>query len=384
MYNKNLMSIIFIIGFGLLGATQKPQIKLKLLGEKTLDEDSYIQMALAEGKRITIAGKDNIIYYDKNGKVKTNTIFIDKNGKIIKRLKAEVRISRNGRYCGALYASMYPLGWTKNDSFVLYDSLGKKIWGITRGEDKGTIFHSRFGLFGVPPAHADIFISPDGSRVVGVEGFDAGNFSPNDTFRIDFYGEGGIIIKEVKLPHPYYWQAGWSPDGKMFVVSCPGSYPHGISRDDIVYAFDKNGKKLWKKTVKGSHFIYSAFQWAKTMVITKKFIIQGYADRILKKHGILFMDYDGNIIKKLYPPRSVFYLVLSPNERWLMAWERWDCFLVDLDDLEIVKGWRHNEFDFGKKRLIKNCIFWGKNTFGIKIGFKQSKCMMFKITKGER
>ena len=383
--------IIFIFGFSVFGFAKAPEkiekdkkigkevvedttkVRLELIEERALTKDVEMQLAKEMGKRIMISN-------DKDKRI-SNLLFYDKNGKLVHTISGEFYkigylIAQDGKSAGVLYASKNSFPEDPRDSLVTYDSLGRRKWGIKKGDDGADLVLDNLRKLHLS-AGERLFLK--GNRLVAIQNHMqcTPTYRTKDGLKVLFFKDGKKV-KEVIVPHPYFWQAGWSPDGEMFVISVPGRSAAGISKDDVIYAYDKNGNELWNSVIIGAHFMPSSLGNVKCLVITKKYIIQTYGDYIYKKPGILFMDYKGNIIKKLNPERTVCYLSVSSNNHWLIAWERWDCFLIDINRIKILKGWNYREFEADKAGFIKYCFFNNDNLILVK-GMKHSKILNYEI-----
>jgi len=318
------------------------EVSLELMGEKELNTETKIEMAIAEGKRIAKGDEGEVVFFNNKKE-------------LVKRIKIEYHrgwwgFSENKKYAGGYFGPKQGGVENPEDSFTLYDSLGDKIWSITREEDKGTIFHSRVGFGGMRMSFGDIKISNDGSRLAVVEGFSKQNFSPDSSLRIAFYNEKGGVIKEAIIPHLYYLQASWTPDGEKFVVSVPGDNALDVSKDDLIYAFDKNGNVAWKYVARGIHLSSVGWRDHQTLIVTNLRVLHAYPE------GFILLDNRGKIIftKKLEPPASCNFRV-SPNKEYVVGSSRTWVFLVSLSQGEVL--WRWEWKDKGWEPLIRDGYF---------------------------
>jgi hypothetical protein len=389
----SLIVIVFIIGFSVFGFAKTPdkietdnssnteveenttKVRLELIEERALTKDVEMQLAKEMGKRIMIS-KDK-------DKRRSDLLFYDKNGKLVHTISGELYkigylISQDSKNAGVLYASENSFPEDPRDSLVAYDSLGRRMWGIKQGDDGANLVLNNLRKFHLS-AGRRLFLK--GDRLVAIQNhmIHIPTYATKDGLKVLFFKDGKKV-KEVVVPHPYIWQAGWSPDGKMFVISVPGRSAAGISRNDVIYAYDKNGNKLWRKNIENAHFIPSSFRGVKTFIVTSKYIIQSLSDKIEKKHGIVILDYSGEIKNKVFAD-CAFYLAISNNENYLVDWERWRVFIIDLKSMKVIGEWSNKKLFKGENALIKDCFFEKENSLIIIKGFKQKKFLRYYIKK---
>jgi len=135
----------------------------------------------------------------------------------------------------------------------------------------------------------------------------------------------------------------------MFVVSVPGKNAAGISRDDMIYAYNKNGRLLWKYVAEGVHL--TPVEWAdhQTLVVTNSRVLHATG------RGYLLLDEKGKLVKmaEFDPPASCDFRV-SPDMRYAVGYDFTNVFAIDLFNGELLWQWRWQERNFP---VIRDCYF---------------------------
>lgn len=304
----------------------KSNITIKISKHK-LTEENAIMRCIDEGKKIVILNDE----YDNSHGI----LFISEKGIIQKRKNLElyntrVSISNNGKYVGIIYENRVMMARSPEDSFVLYNEKGERIWEKERKDDKGILFNSRIGSAMIVASESEIFISNDGNRIYAVEKFDTRNSSPDGLMRYSVYGENGEIIMNGEIEYLYYWQIGMSDENEL-IISCPGENTGGISTNDLILCYDMNGNKKWDYICKDEHLTPVQNKNHKSLLISKKYIIHSYFN------GVILLDRNGNLIKKMHLIGRGFELkLISKNlDNILLAW----CFetvnIINLNDLSV-------------------------------------------------
>ncbi|RKZ25430.1 hypothetical protein DRQ20_05180 [bacterium] len=314
--------MILFFALLLLGVGEKSFIRLEYLEEKELTRDMYIKIALAEGRRI--------VKIRELGGINQELLFISKDGRVIRKIEGKMRysdfvISEDGRYAGVLYTSEEPVIYALRDSFVVYDSTGRKLYSIKRGDAGSDTVLTHNILQGLSPSER---LKIKGERLVVIENHNKSRGSYKGYFHILFFNKGRLI-RRVKIPRRYLLQAAWSPDGEMFVISCSGH---------TIYVFDKEGNKLWERVLEGVHLMPPIDYSFKTLAITQDKIIH------FGTKGLTILDRDGKhrIDLDSVEGGGPCYLIVSPDGNHCLGWfhSGGRVYLVSLRGKPRVVWWR--------------------------------------------
>ncbi|MEO0227924.1 MAG: hypothetical protein ABIL70_07760 [candidate division WOR-3 bacterium] len=327
-------------------AQGEPKVKLELIEEKDVDLDVQMEIALMQGKSFVIGDKKTVIFFSKN-----KHIFQEIQMPDHAYPWCDVYSSSNGKFIGIRYLPYGEFG-DNADRFIFFDSLGIKIWELYRKDDKGILW-----LPPSPPYTIKVNISNDGSRIVVFK--DTEHLPYYKATKLYFYdGRDGSLRKVFDLPHPYTWSAGWTPNSEMFIVTTPGDTPGGISKNDVIYAFDKNGNELWKYIAEGKHFIPSD-PGKPCFVFTDRIIGQSYYE------GVIFVDQSGRLLQKFEPivdkKGGGFIMSNSLTGNFIVVWEdrveKRPTYVYLLDGIKggIIWQWQWEETQ-GLPEIVK-CVF---------------------------
>ncbi|MDR0506986.1 MAG: hypothetical protein LBH32_09265 [Dysgonamonadaceae bacterium] len=156
-------------------------------------------------------------------------------------------------------------------------------------------------------------------KIVMINPFWSGDKHYISKAEIASYGSGDIV-NSIRLTNPFATAGGEDaqPDENGIYQGVPEIWPEEILRDDVtaIITVDRQDRAVFKRTTIG-------FTWydAESEIVTEDY-------------GEAVRDADGNIVKIVFPAKSLFIIANSAGQGWrssedLIVYLSWDVYMAD-------------------------------------------------------